>query len=140
MDLYPPKTPYNRLHEVQLRAQESVTRVPLIAQHRARRLAWCYRHRTWIIELLTDESCSCLWKNEGRCQGTLDTVFQQDNFRPHVTCRTLNSLTRFDILPWPFYSSDLNPIEHLWDLIRRDMNRGPLAQTVDDLRSAVDVA
>ncbi|GFX81524.1 hypothetical protein TNCV_4509301 [Trichonephila clavipes] len=35
---------------------------------------------------------------------------------------------------------DLNLIEHLWDLIRRDMNRGPLAQTVNDLRKAVDVA
>lgn len=73
-------------------------------------------------------------------QGAPNTVFQQDNARPHVARRTLNSLTGFDILPWPAASPDLNPIEHLWDLIGRDMNLGPLAQTIDDLRTAVDVA
>ncbi|GFS92753.1 hypothetical protein TNCV_1161691 [Trichonephila clavipes] len=31
-------------------------------------------------------------------------------------------------------------IEHLWDLIGRDMNRGPLAHIVDDLRPSLDVA
>ncbi|GFV82515.1 actin-binding LIM protein 2 [Trichonephila clavipes] len=61
-----------------------------------------------------------------------NTIFQQDNARPHVAPRT-NSLTGFDILPWQANSPDLNPIVHLWDLIGRDMNRGPLAQTVDDL-------
>ncbi|XP_071035430.1 uncharacterized protein [Parasteatoda tepidariorum] len=54
----------NRLHEVQLRA-----RVPLTALHRARRLAWCHRHRTWTIQwhrvLFTDKSRFCLWRNDG---------------------------------------------------------------------------
>ncbi|GFW40936.1 hypothetical protein TNCV_4369841 [Trichonephila clavipes] len=45
----------------------------------------------------------------------------------------------FGILPWPANSPDMNPIEHLWDIIRRDMDRGPPVQTVD-LRIAVDVA
>ncbi|GFX40067.1 transposable element Tcb1 transposase [Trichonephila clavipes] len=40
----------------------------------------------------------------------------------------------------PANSQYLNPIEHLWNLIERDMNRGPLAQTMDDLRTVVDVA
>ncbi|GFV93522.1 hypothetical protein TNCV_1988352 [Trichonephila clavipes] len=31
-------------------------------------------------------------------------------------------------------------MEHLWDLIGWDMNRGLLAQTVDVLRTALDVA
>ncbi|GFT76040.1 hypothetical protein TNCV_1255391 [Trichonephila clavipes] len=54
--------------------------------------------------------------------------------------RTPNSMTGFDILPWPAKSLDLNPIEHLWDLIGRDVNQGPLEQTVEDLRTAVDGA
>nr|XP_042902281.1 uncharacterized protein LOC122270123 [Parasteatoda tepidariorum] len=60
----------NRLHEVQLRARVPATGVPLTALHRARRLAWCHRHRTWTIqwhrELFTDESRFCLWRNDNR--------------------------------------------------------------------------
>ncbi|GFV46534.1 hypothetical protein TNCV_3234211 [Trichonephila clavipes] len=56
-----------------------------------------------------------------------------------TACRTANSLTGCDILPWPADSPDLNPIEHLWDLITRDINRRPLAQTVNNLRTEVDV-
>ncbi|GFV15010.1 uncharacterized protein TNCV_319781 [Trichonephila clavipes] len=68
------------------------------------------------------------------------TVLQQDNSRPHVARRTPNSQTRFDILPWPVNSPDLSPIKHLWDLIRCDMDRGPLMRTVDDLSRAKNVA
>ncbi|GFV57466.1 hypothetical protein TNCV_1609111 [Trichonephila clavipes] len=58
------QTMRNRLHEVELRAKIPATGVPLTTQHRARRLAWCHRHRTWIIKwhrvLFTDQSCFCL--------------------------------------------------------------------------------
>ncbi|GFU46979.1 hypothetical protein TNCV_813531 [Trichonephila clavipes] len=56
--------------------------------------------------------------------GALSAAFQQYNARPHVACQTLNILTGFDIFPWPTNSPVINPIEHLWDLIGRDMNRG----------------
>ncbi|GFV61006.1 GTP-binding protein Di-Ras1 [Trichonephila clavipes] len=52
--------------------------------------------------------------------------------------RTLNSRTVFDNLPWPTNSPDLNPIEHLWILIGRDLNRRLLSQNVDDLCTAMD--
>ncbi|GFX06785.1 hypothetical protein TNCV_3113731 [Trichonephila clavipes] len=48
------------------------------------------------------------------------------------------TVAEFDILPWLANSLDVNNIEHLWDLIGRDMNRGSIAQTVNDLRTAVD--
>ncbi|GFW43282.1 hypothetical protein TNCV_1350451 [Trichonephila clavipes] len=57
-----------------------------------------------------------------------------------IARRTLNSLTGFYIFPWPAISPNLNPVEHLWDLIGRNMNRGPLAQTVEDVHTSVDVA
>ncbi|GFU69993.1 hypothetical protein TNCV_2984201 [Trichonephila clavipes] len=61
-------------------------------------------------------------------------------FPSHVTRRTLNSPIGFVILPWPAHFPDLNLIEHPCDLIGRDMNRGPLAQTVDDLCTSMNVA
>ena len=45
------------------------------------------------------------------------TIFQQDNARPH-SARTTQSFLRdhnIDILPWPPYSPDQSPIEHLWE-------------------------
>ncbi|GFW12483.1 hypothetical protein TNCV_817361 [Trichonephila clavipes] len=50
----------NRLQEVHLRVPVPATGVPLTAQYRARRLAWCHRYRTWTLEwhrvLFIDES------------------------------------------------------------------------------------
>ncbi|GFU27899.1 transposable element Tcb1 transposase [Trichonephila clavipes] len=60
--------------------------------------------------------------------GTPNMVFQQDNYRPPVTRRTLN-LNGFDILPSLVNSPDLKPVEYLWNFIVRDMNLRILAQT-----------
>ncbi|GFX77219.1 hypothetical protein TNCV_1680021 [Trichonephila clavipes] len=75
-----------------------------------------------------------------RIVGAPNTVFQQDNARHHVARQILHSLTRFNILPWSANIPDLILIEQPRDLIGRDMNRGPLAQTVDDLCTTVDEA
>ncbi|GFU72531.1 hypothetical protein TNCV_22131 [Trichonephila clavipes] len=69
MDLFPPKTIRNRLHEVQLRARVPATGVSLTTQHMARHLAWYRRHRTWALErhrvLFRDELCFGLGRNDG---------------------------------------------------------------------------
>ena len=56
------------------------------------------------------------------------TVIQQDNTRPHTARITRENMQQenVEVLPWPAYSPDLSPIEHLWDQLScRLANRNP---------------
>ena len=52
-------------------------------------------------------------------------VFQQDNARPHTArvCTRYLQAQNVNVLPWPAYSPDLSPIEHLWDTLGRAVRR-----------------
>ncbi|GFY06792.1 hypothetical protein TNCV_2203251 [Trichonephila clavipes] len=52
------------------------------------------------------------------------TIFQQDKARSHVA-KTFGDVysQNMKILSWPAYSTNMSPIEHVWDLVGRRLNR-----------------
>ncbi|GFY30917.1 transposable element Tcb1 transposase [Trichonephila clavipes] len=48
-------------------------------------------------------------------------IFQQDNARPHTARVAQDFLHRFRTLSWPARSSDLSPVEHVWDQLNWQM-------------------
>ncbi|GFT00340.1 uncharacterized protein TNCV_2738911 [Trichonephila clavipes] len=48
-----------------------------------------------------------------------------DNARPHTVAVTQPALQSFDMLPWLARPPDLSPIEHVWDIIGRQLQHHP---------------
>ncbi|GFU33723.1 DDE_3 domain-containing protein [Trichonephila clavipes] len=66
--------------------------------------------------------------------GLRGTIFQQDNAGPHTASVAQDFLRHFQTLPWPACSTDLSPVEHVWEQLKRQM---PSCHSVHDLELAV---
>ena len=71
-------------------------------------------------------------------QGMPNAIFQQDNARPHTAHMCQHALQGIQMLPWPPYSPDLSPIEHVWDVIGRRLQTLPLPRSEDELWQMVE--
>ncbi|KAL0154107.1 hypothetical protein M9458_050566, partial [Cirrhinus mrigala] len=63
-------------------------------------------------------------------------LLMQDNARPHVAgvCQQFLQDEGIDAMDWPARSPDLNPIEHIWDIMSRSIHQRHVApQTVQEL-------
>ncbi|GBN78195.1 hypothetical protein AVEN_20716-1 [Araneus ventricosus] len=52
-------------------------------------------------------------------------VFQQNNARSHTAVVIQHALQSVNMLPWPARPPDLSPIEHVGDIIGRQLQRHP---------------
>uniref|UniRef100_A0A673Y821 Tc1-like transposase DDE domain-containing protein n=1 Tax=Salmo trutta TaxID=8032 RepID=A0A673Y821_SALTR len=65
-------------------------------------------------------------------------LLMQDNARPHVAgvCQQFLQEEGIDAMDWPARSPDLNPIEHIWDIMSRSIHQRHVApQTVQEGRT-----
>ncbi|GFW61421.1 transposable element Tcb2 transposase [Trichonephila clavipes] len=111
-----------------------------MANHRRLHLQWTHKHGAWQAHwhpvVFSDESCFNLWDHDGRIRvrrydGIPGALFQQDVAK---TVRDFCPAQYMQLLPWPVYSPDMSPIEHVWDLVGRCLTRDPLpAASKDEL-------
>ncbi|UYV80569.1 hypothetical protein LAZ67_19000737 [Cordylochernes scorpioides] len=71
-------------------------------------------------------------------QGVPNALYQQDNARPHTARISHQAQQDVQMLPWPPYSPDLSPIEHVWDIIGRRLHALPQPRSEDELWQMVE--
>ncbi|UYV66944.1 K02A2.6-like [Cordylochernes scorpioides] len=71
-------------------------------------------------------------------QGVPNALYQQDNARPHTARINQQALQDVQMLPWPPYSPDLSPIEHVWDIMGHRLHALPQQRSEDELWQMVE--
>ena len=66
-------------------------------------------------------------------------LFQQDNARPHTAkiAKEFMKNKKIRVMDWPPQSPDLNPIENLWNEVKKSVRRKPKQNNLDDLNVLV---
>ncbi|GFV05271.1 transposable element Tcb2 transposase [Trichonephila clavipes] len=107
------------------------------------------RKRDEPVTVFSDESRFNLWDPDGRIRVRrclpecvverhcgLTPAVMKDNARPHVakTVRDFCSTQYMQFVPWPAYSPDMSPIEHMLDLVGWRLVRYPRPTASKDER------
>ncbi|UYV83818.1 hypothetical protein LAZ67_X000291 [Cordylochernes scorpioides] len=128
-----------------------------ISRRWRQRLEWCRARSTWMTEwhrvVFSDESRFCLssdsrrvrvWRRRGERSNPAaiverPTVRQRGiNDTLMMCCDRQQALQDVQMLPWPPYSPDLSPIEHVWDIIGRRLHALPQPRSEDELWQMVE--
>lgn len=74
--------------------------------------------------------------------GVGNCILQDDNAPPHraAVVQQLKENVNLRTLRWPSRSPDMNPIEHVWDILKRSIQRGNPPQNVAELQAAITAA
>ncbi|GFU54738.1 transposable element Tcb2 transposase [Trichonephila clavipes] len=135
-----PQTISRHLAEANLKSKRPFRALPLTPEHRQLRLQWCQARSMWNVTnwqnvvfsdesrfvLGTDDNVVRVWRRPG-------AIFQH-NARSHTARVAQDFLRHFQTFPWPVRSSDLSPVEHLGDQLKRQMAS---CHSVHDLELAV---
>ena len=67
-------------------------------------------------------------------------IFQQDNAPPHKTIINMQLLEKHvEVLKWPPYSPDLNPIENLWAILKRKVAKRRASSLAELQEAIIDI-
>jgi transposase len=62
--------------------------------------------------------------------------FQHDNAEAPCICTQFLEAENVPVLPWPAYSADMSPIEHVWDAL--DRQSVPVPANIQQLRTSIE--
>jgi transposase len=68
-------------------------------------------------------------------------MFRHDNAQPYVSriCKQFLEAENAPVIPWPAYSPDMSPIEHILDALNRRVGqRVPIPATIQELHTAIE--
>uniref|UniRef100_A0A803J4G0 Tc1-like transposase DDE domain-containing protein n=1 Tax=Xenopus tropicalis TaxID=8364 RepID=A0A803J4G0_XENTR len=134
------QTVRNRLHKGGMRAQRP--QVGLCLKPNTVQDVWHLPENTKIGKFATGALYEILRPLVRPYAGAVGPGFllMQDNARPHVAgvCQQFLQDEGIDAMDWPACSPDLNPIEHIWDIMSRSIHQRHVApQTIQVLVDAL---